>query len=109
MLVNVAAIKLIVIKGTTKDDVVEGISGRRADMNAWDNIAPFESRGNMTPPGNLPADANAMAMNLAIPTCSAVNPEENGWFGLTLASLVIINGIPCGVAENGVHWPSIIH
>ena len=68
MLVNVAAMKLMVIRGTTRDDAFGGIHGRKADTNAWESIAPFERRGNMTPPGNLPADANAMAANLAAPT-----------------------------------------
>jgi hypothetical protein len=106
MLVNVAAMKLMVMRGTTRDDAVGGIHGRNADTNAWDSIAPFDSMGNITPPGNLPADANAMAANFAVPTCSAANPEGNGEFGFTLASDIIADGIPCGVAENGVHCPS---
>ena len=30
-------------------------------------------------------------------------------FGSTLASDIIADGIPCGVAENGVRWPSTMH
>mmetsp|Transcript_36314 Transcript_36314/g.87636 ORF Transcript_36314/g.87636 Transcript_36314/m.87636 type:complete len:87 (-) Transcript_36314:1615-1875(-) len=68
ILVSVAAIKLITIKGATKEDEAEGNSGCRAVINAFAKDAPFESKGNMTPPGNFPADANAMAKNFAMPT-----------------------------------------
>mmetsp|Transcript_25153 Transcript_25153/g.54212 ORF Transcript_25153/g.54212 Transcript_25153/m.54212 type:complete len:97 (+) Transcript_25153:1007-1297(+) len=78
ILVNIDAIKLITIKGETKEDEAEGIIGRRADINAWANDAPFDSKGNITPPGKRPADANAMAMNLATPTCSAAVPDASG-------------------------------
>ena len=68
MLVKVADIKLITIRvGTNEDDAI-GNTGRNADTNACAKGAAFASRGNMTPPGNPPAEANAMAMNLATPT-----------------------------------------
>ena len=109
ILVNTDAIKLITTKEETNDDEAAGSIGRRDNINACANDAPFESKGKMTPPGNLPADASTMSMNLATPTCSAAIPDANGLFGFTLANAVIAAGIPCGVAEKGVHWPSTTH
>ena len=85
-LVNVAAMKLITIMGGTNEDDAVGKIGRKAAIKACAKDAPFESSGNMTPPGNLPADANAMAINLANPTCNAAMPDEYGRLGFTFAS-----------------------
>eukprot|EP00579_Thalassiosira_antarctica_P025171 CAMPEP_0202013958 /NCGR_PEP_ID=MMETSP0905-20130828/27716_1 /ASSEMBLY_ACC=CAM_ASM_000554 /TAXON_ID=420261 /ORGANISM="Thalassiosira antarctica, Strain CCMP982" /LENGTH=133 /DNA_ID=CAMNT_0048573681 /DNA_START=12 /DNA_END=412 /DNA_ORIENTATION=- len=86
ILVNNAAIKLITIRGGTNEDEAKGITGPRADINACDKDAPLESKGNMTPPGNPPAEAKTMAMNFAKPTCSAAIPDANGRLGSTLAN-----------------------
>ena len=90
MLVNVAAMRLITIKGDTNEEEAAGINGCKADTKPCANDAPFESKGNMTPPGNFPADANAIAKNLAIPICSAAIPDAYGRFGSTFANWFMI-------------------
>ena len=73
ILVNVAAIKLITINGATKEEV--GMNELKADVNACPNDAPFDSNGKITPPGNLPAEAKAIAKNFANPTFNATIPD----------------------------------
>ena len=69
--------------------------------------AAAKKRGKMIPPGNLPAQASAMASSLATPTCIAAEAEANGTLGSTLAAAVSALSSPCFVAENAVACPSI--
>ena len=66
--VSIADMKLIIIIGGTSDEDAVGKIGPSAEARAWPNEAPLESKGNITPPGNLAAEANAIAENLAKPT-----------------------------------------
>ena len=62
------AMKLIIITGDTSDEVAAGMIGPSAETMAFPNEAPFDNNGKITPPGNLAAEANAIAENLAKPT-----------------------------------------
>ena len=66
--VSSEAMKLIIIIGETNDEVAVGKIGPSAETRACPNEAPLDNKGNMTPPGNLAAEANAIAENLAKPT-----------------------------------------
>lgn len=74
--------------------------GATEARHAWAMIAAANKSGKMIPPGNLSAQARAMAKSLTRPTCRAAVPEEKGSLGSILAALV--NNV--GTDDNTLLW-----
>jgi hypothetical protein len=107
--VNVAAMELITIIGPANECCKPGKTLLSPCNKECETPAPFDSNGKITPPGNLAADANAIAKNFAVPICIAANHDAKGAFGFTLAHCIIAAGSPWDVATKGVHCPSTMH
>mmetsp|Transcript_40965 Transcript_40965/g.98786 ORF Transcript_40965/g.98786 Transcript_40965/m.98786 type:complete len:112 (+) Transcript_40965:388-723(+) len=96
----VAAIKHMTASGTTGEmlDVAE----LNNEQVACARGAAAKKSGKIMPPGNFPAQARAIEISFATPTCTAAEADAKGRLGFTRAWLVKKLESPCLVAAKAV-------